>query len=148
MYVNFFAVVLAALVGFGVGAVWYSPWLFAKRWQELVGMDAWNVKKDGAGVDPLQAMKAHGFTPTQAMAVEFVSLLVMSFVLANLALALNTHGAFSALRLGFWIWLGFQGTLLLSGVLFERRPFELFYINAGERFAAILLMSLVVGLWH
>ena len=36
-YINFLAVIVAALAAFGLGAVWYSPLLFAKQWVAFNG---------------------------------------------------------------------------------------------------------------
>ncbi len=137
MYVNFFVVIVAAIAGFGVGALWYSPWLFSEQWQRLIGGNPFNAEGTTGR-----------FSLRRAMVLEFVALLITSFVLANLELALGVHGPLAALRLGVWVWIGFQATLLFSGVLFERRPLELFYINAGERLAALLLMSAIIGTWQ
>jgi hypothetical protein len=136
MFINFFAVLVAALAGFGVGALWYSPHGFGKRWTELTGT--------GSGKEMF-----HGrFSPMQAMAIEFALSLIAAYVLAIFSDALSIRGPLMALRLAFWVWLGFVATTLFSGVLFENRPMKLFYINAGYRFLAILVMALIVGIWH
>ncbi len=39
LQINYWAVVVAAVVAFVVGAVWYSPLLFGKTYMELRGMN-------------------------------------------------------------------------------------------------------------
>ena len=41
--VNWLAIILAAIVMFGLGALWYSPWLFVKQWARAAG-----VNRDGS----------------------------------------------------------------------------------------------------
>ena len=36
--VNWLAIIAAAIVMFGLGAVWYSPWLFVKQWAKAAGV--------------------------------------------------------------------------------------------------------------
>ncbi|MGH7141532.1 MAG: DUF1761 domain-containing protein [Minisyncoccia bacterium] len=134
MYVNILSVIVAAIVGLGIGAAWYSTELFGAQWVDILGT-SWH---DSRGA----------FAQRKAIAMEFVSMLVMAFVLFNFAAALNVHGPLAAIRLAVFVWLGFQATVLFSSVLFERRPMRLFYITVGERLVATLAMALIVGLWH
>jgi len=43
--VNYLAVVVTAIFMFGLGAVWYSPALFGRKWQKLVGKTDDDLKK-------------------------------------------------------------------------------------------------------
>ena len=36
---NWLAVIVAALVYFALGALWYSPMLFSRAWQRSIGWD-------------------------------------------------------------------------------------------------------------
>ena len=38
MEINFITVIGATIVAMGVGALWYSPMLFAKKWMEVIGV--------------------------------------------------------------------------------------------------------------
>lgn len=131
--INYWVVLVAAVIAFGVGGVWYSPVMFQKRWMHLLG-DTGQQKG--------------GLSPTQAMGIEFGAILLASYVLAQLVVLINVVTLSAALQLGFWLWLGFQAPMLLAGVLFERRPFQLFLINAGQRLVAILVMVAILGSWH
>lgn len=35
--INYLAVIVAAVVGFGIGALWYAPAVLGKRWMQLTG---------------------------------------------------------------------------------------------------------------
>lgn len=134
--VNYLAVFLAAVANMVVGIIWYGP-LFGKQWRELMGLSKDDMKK----------MK---MTPMQAMAGGFVTSLIMSFVLAHDAFVWGgffgtSVGQFVfALQLGFWIWLGYVATTQAGSVLWEGKPWKLFFINAGNTLVALIAMALVI----
>lgn len=135
MFVDILAVIIATLAGFLVGWLWYSPYLFARQWNELVN-----------GGKPENAPPGR-FTPAAALGIELALTFVTAYTLAIVSSALRIQGPFGATRLAAWVWLGFIATALFSSVLFERKPLKLFYITAGHRLAVILVMSLIIALW-
>jgi hypothetical protein len=134
MFINPLSVLIAALIGLAITIYWYSHYLYGARWKEIMG-DGWQE-----GVTK--------YTPRQALLIEGLLTLATAYVLSNLSTALSIHGPLMAVRLGFWVWLGFQVTTLFSSVIFENRPMKLFYIVAGQRLVTTLAMALVVGIWH
>src|SRR5256886_10274571 len=68
--VNILAVLVAALATFVLGAVWYSPVLFAKQWMQAHGYTP----------EQLEAMKRRGVA--RAYAVSALCYLVMAYALA------------------------------------------------------------------
>src|SRR2546429_1680867 len=71
--VNILAVIVAAVATFVLGAVWYSPVLFAKQWMQAHGYTP----------EQLEAMKRRGVA--RAYAVSALCYLVMAYALALLA---------------------------------------------------------------
>ncbi len=133
MVVNYFAIVVAAVVATAVGSAWYSPLLFGRPWMRLRGIDPGSM----------QGVRC----PAMPIALEFVCTLVTAYVLSLFTLLLG--GTISiVLVLALVIWVGFYVTQLLGEVLWEKKPFGLFLINAGLRLVNITLMALVVGLWR
>jgi hypothetical protein len=132
MILNYFAVIVAAIVALVVGSAWYAPFMFGKQWLRL------------RGEDPRQDMR----TPFSNMALEFVCVLVTAYVLSIFTVVFGAHTAYAAILLGVIIWVGFYVTMLLSEVVWEGKPFALFLINAGLRLVNIVLMALIVGLWQ
>lgn len=47
--------------------------------------------------------------------------------------------------IGFLMWLGFVFTMLFSFALWEKRPMELFYMNAGCMLLTLVLMGAAIG---
>lgn len=117
--VNWISIIAMAVVSMMVGYIWYGP-LFGKIWMKLSG------KKEMG--DKSQMPKTYAIT--------FVASIVTAYVLSVFGASLNT---------AFWIWLGFQATLLLNTVLFEGKSWNLFYLNAGHQLVSLLAMSWVLS---
>ncbi len=136
-HLNYLAVIVAALIPMIVGALWYSPALFAKRWLALMGKTDEEVRRGGAG---------------KAYALSFVASLVMSFVLAHFIhytfAYTQASGGLGGFKIAFWAWLGFVITTGSSSVLFEGRRSGLYFLSMGYYLVSMLLMGLVLGAWR
>ena len=134
--INYLAVFLAGVANVIVGVIWYGP-LFGKQWRNLMGLTK----------ESLQNMK---MKPLQAMAGGFVTALIMAYVLAHAAFVWGDFFGSSvgqplfALQLGFWIWLGYVATTQAGGVLWEGKPWKLFFINAGNTLVSLVAMAFVI----
>jgi hypothetical protein len=107
LQINYWAVLVAAVVAFVVGALWYSPLLFGKSYMKLRGLSP------GADVK----------MPVGTIVTEFVRNLVVAYVLARFVVLLGVADWKGAVQLGLWVWLGFHATLnLLGAVLHENMP--------------------------
>ena len=69
---NYLAILVAAVAGMIVGALWYSPLLFGNVWMKLMGL----------GRKQLQAAKKKGMGKSYFLS--FVALLVMAYVISRL----------------------------------------------------------------
>lgn len=133
--VNYLAVVVAALVAYAVGAIWYSPIGFGKQWMKMMGFD----KED---------MRKMPLTMQQAIVLGFLFTLLLSYIFAHFVVLMNVKDVAGALTLGFWLWLGFGFTTLAHGWLYEGKSLKLFLFNAAHLLVAFLAMSLVFGWWQ
>ena len=128
--VNWLAVIAAAIVMFGLGAVWYSPMLFARQWAKAAGVSMEAVPRQGVAL---------------VMGGAFVLTLLMAANLAVFTAPLPlwpTVGAAVAAGLG---WASFSVWILS---LFEQRPFAYVLINGGYLTIGFALMGLILGLWR
>src|SRR2546422_9438699 len=91
--INILAVLVAAVLTFVLGAVWYSPVLFAKQW----------MAAQGYSPEKLEEMKRRGVT--RAYAVSVLCYLVTAYVMALLASYTNSTTLAQGLWLGFLSWL-------------------------------------------
>ena len=130
--INYLAVLVATIINFFVGALWYGP-LFGKQWMALMGFTP-------------ESMKSMKLTPMQAMALGFVTTLVMAFVLAHFAAVWGAEGVLGALQLAFWVWLGFIVTTLAGSVLWEGKSVKLYAFNIVYQFVSVFVTTLVLVL--
>ncbi|MDZ4341375.1 MAG: DUF1761 domain-containing protein [Candidatus Binatia bacterium] len=130
--INLVGVLLAGIIGMGVGALWYGP-LFGKQWIKLMGFSKESMEK----------AKEKGMIKSYALS--FVGQLVTAYALAALvAFSAQYFGGFSY-SLVFWVWLGFTVPLLLNNVLWEGKPWMLFALNAGHSLVQLMAMGVVIN---
>jgi hypothetical protein len=128
---NYVAVAAAAALSFAVGALWYSPILFARAWTRESGVDEARLR---------QASMAKVF------GLSFLCSLVMAL---NLAAFLGDQatvgfGLFAGAATG----IGWVAMALGVTYLFERRSFKLWLINSGYQVLTLTLMGGLLGAWR
>ena len=131
--INLLAVLVAAIVGHVLGAVWFSPKVFGKAWME------------GSGNHP-KPEDAHP-KMGKLLAISFVGTLVMSYILAHFVDYVGATDAAGALSLAFWTWLGFFATSTLGSVLWDCKKSSWWWVMNGYYFVQLAIMSLILTLW-
>jgi hypothetical protein len=138
--VNYLAVFACGIFAMVIGFVWYGP-LFGKAWSQLMG---W-----GEMTPELMAEKQKQARP--AYAITFVLSLVTAFVLAHelifASAFTNTTGVAAGISAGFWNWLGFIVPVTVGTVLWDGKPWKLWFINAGYWLVLLLGMGVILALW-
>ena len=135
--VNLWAILVAAIVAFAIGALWYSPILFGKEWMSLTG----KTQKDVA------AAKAKGGMWKLYVAQLILAIItfgVLGFIVAAASGATASDGAF----MGFLAWLGFDATVILGGFLWEKKPLKLVVIQAACSLLTLVVGGAIIGAWH
>lgn len=83
--------------------------------------------------------------------IQFVGSLFMVFVLAHaLVFAkayLHEDGVSAGLQTGFWNWIGFVAPVTLTGVLWEGKPWKLWFLYNGYNLTFLLLSGVILSLW-
>ncbi len=134
--INYFSVVLAAILGGMVlGFVWYGP-LFGKAWMKLMDIDQ---KK-------MEEMKKKGMGKTYA--ISMVGSLVMSYVLAHFVSYAQAATVLQGLQVGFWAWLGFVATTMMASVLYGKKSWKLYQLDASYQLVSLLIMGVVLSVWR
>lgn len=128
MMVNYLAVVIAALAAFGLGLIWHTVLL--KPWLKALGKPSAEVERKGY---------------TVPFIITFVSLLVMSWVLAGIMAHMGQVHVRGGLITGALVWLGFVLTTLGTNDAFEGVKPTLTLIDTAFWLCALLIIGAVIG---
>lgn len=131
---NYLAILIAAIAGTVIGALWYGP-VFGKLWIRLSGF----TKKD------MEKAKKQGMGKSYTLA--FLGTLIMAGVLECLLAEVGATTPLRGATWGFYAWLGFIVTTLLNSVLWEGRPWKIYWLNIGHYLVVLLAMGLILGAW-
>src|SRR5258705_2881930 len=117
--INILAVLVAAVLTFVLGAVWYPAVLFAKQWMAAQGYTQ----------ERLEEMKRKGVT--RAYAVSVLCYLVTAYVMALLVSYTNSTTLAQGLWLGLLSWLGVAPPVGLPANMFSGKPLPASGLRAG-----------------
>lgn len=134
--INYPAVLVAGLIAFLVGAVWYTA-LFGKLWIKLHGYSEAKVKDMQAAMSP-----PHFFGGM------ILSYLVLSFVMALLLANFTGPSALTGAVLGFLLWLGPAAAIAMTGHIASDKPFALYLLDVSCQLVYLILMGAVLGAWR
>ena len=134
--INYPAVVVAAILYWALGALWYSPLLFASRFIALKGWTPEDIAR----------IQAEG--TAKLIAVALLGSLIAAYVLAHFVNYVRARGVADGLKTGLWVCLGFIFTSNLETVIFEQRPLGLYLINNGYHLVGFLLMGALLATWR
>jgi hypothetical protein len=132
LYINHLAVFVCALLSLAIGALWYSPLLFFKAWQQETGLSDEQV----ARANPL---KTYSLTLFLAWIISY-----------NLAFFLGdskTNWKWG-LTAGLLAGVGWAVTMFVIISLFEQRSFKYLLINCGYITFYFALIGFVLGIWR
>ncbi|HSK94830.1 MAG TPA: DUF1761 domain-containing protein [Candidatus Angelobacter sp.] len=123
--INVVGAIAGAVGAMAIGSLWYSPWLFGGRWQQLIG------KSDEDLGNPMAAMAIAGL----AFVVMGAG---MSWIIPNDAsIPIGMMWGF----IGFW---GFALPAIVVNSVFERRAWSLVAIYLGYLLVSMLVMAAVI----
>lgn len=134
--VNLLAVLVAGIANMVVGSLWYSPAFFGKTWMALSG-----IKKE-----QMTEAKKKGMAKYYAAA--FLVGLVMIYILGGFLAIFQVANVMDALQITFWLWLGFIATVSISSVLWEGKPWTLYFINIGHYLVSLGIASVILTVWQ
>lgn len=130
IHFDYWAVLVSALILWFLGAIWYSPVLFAKPWMALVG-----VKSD------------KGQSMVGGMIASLIGDVLMSFVLDHIVLWSGADTFALGALIGLIAWLGFFAAPNYPQSLYEGRPFKLFAINNGYMLVGLVIVGGLLAVW-
>ena len=132
--INIWAVLVSTIAFWALGAVWYSPLLFSKRWQKEVGFKEEDVTKANLG-------KVFG-----------LSFLLMLFMVWALNFVINSHKPEDVnlgMGLHYGAFMGFFFSMLTMGInyLYQRRSLALWLIDGVYVTLGLSIAGMILGAW-
>lgn len=133
--INWWAIIVAAAVNMVVGAIWYSPALFAKQWAKLVGR---KMEEMGDG--------AKGYVITA------VGALVQAYILAHFVVYVAYfYPNYTKLSVGLltalWAWIAFVAIPQGVNTVFAGTRKKLWAINTGYFLVVLLINGAILATW-
>ncbi len=130
-FINWLSVIVATLIYFFLGALWYSPVMFAKKWMELRNISEGDID----GPNP----------------VIFVYSFILQFIaVASLALFITAMGINSALNgaiIGFGAGAGILFALAGTTGIFTELKMQLHFLDSGYHVVGLTIAGIILGWW-
>jgi Protein of unknown function (DUF1761) len=127
---NWLAILVATVVGFLIGGVWYGP-LFGQAWLRAIG----KKQEDLGGATAPMVLSAFTSAAT-------------AIVLAGILNIMGDVGLIDGLVLGLLVGVGFIAAGMASDYAFCGWPRALFFIQAGYRVTYSVAMGLILAAWR
>jgi len=131
--IYYLAVLVAAVLSFLLGWLWYSPMLFGKAWMTEMGMTKESMdkaQKEGIG---------------KMMAMGFLIAFLTAFYLAHYIAP--GGDMMHAIKWGLFAWIGLVVTTNASDYIWGKRSMKLFIINMTHHAVVIVMVCILFTLW-
>ncbi len=130
------SIVVATVVAFIAGWLYYSPWLFGKTYSKETGFTEGDMKGG----------------PKYGTAKSFGAVLVGEFLMAIVAASL-IHSLFitsfsQVFIIALSVWVAFVLATKLNDVLFCKKSWKLLAITAGQDLLTIVVIFIIVSLFN
>jgi hypothetical protein len=129
---NYWAVLMAAVAAWMLGALWYS--LLAKPWMAAAGVANASMQQNIGS--------PRAFLP---FVIAFLAALVMAWVLAGIMGHLGQLTIKNGVISGAFCWLGFTIPAMTANYTFGQRRPLLLLIDGGYWLAALVVMGAIIG---
>jgi hypothetical protein len=132
---NWLAVIVGAVIYFALGALWYSPMLFARPWQRSIG---WDPERTPPEMSPMTYV------------VPFLAYLVMAAAVGMIAAAAGSDTLADGIVLGLVLGIGLSLMHTLVDATFDPnkpQPWTWFAINGSYHALGLLIVAVIVSAW-
>ena len=136
---NYWPILIAAIVAFVFGAVWYGT--LSRQWMAARGVSAADLAKAKAEMSAAPVLYL----------TTFVALLIMAWMLAGVLHHLSRGGMVISVRSGmisgFFLWFGFVMTTMTVNHAFQGIKRSLTLIDGGHWLGVLLIQGAILGWW-
>lgn len=131
--VSYLSVIIAAIVSFAFGAVWYMS--LGKQWMAAISKTEADLAPGGKQ-DPVPYVLA------------LLMQLVMAYFLGGLIVHLGAATLQGGIITGFFCWLAFVLTTQMVNHRFSRQPWSLTVIDCAHWLGVMLIQGAILGFWN
>lgn len=127
---NIWAVLVVWLVYMIIGAWWYSPGGFAKKWTAYTGIDIMKL-------------------PNTTKIIQFVavSALVQSFTLGIILNSLHVTSVVNSVVATIIIWFGLVAATTVGVTLYGKRGWKFLWLNASYFLVVMVIAAVIFSVW-
>ena len=126
--IDWVGIIVATVAAMVIGGLWYGP-LFAKQWMGYIGKTEQELRAQG------------GLGYLFAVLGAFIQAIVMTYVVQWA----GAEGFGEGALVGIVMWGGFLVSTLVTGSVFEGRPWGLIMLNSGNSLLTFLVVGGIVG---
>jgi hypothetical protein len=130
-HLNYLAIIVATLVGFALGGLWYSPAMFARPWVAAIGKT-----REELG------------SPARAMGIAIITSFITALALALMLTKVTPVTWMSGLKVGLLAGVGIYTVTAWSDSKFTGANPTVVWIGVGYRTVMMVLMSLILAAWQ
>jgi hypothetical protein len=130
---NYWAVIVVWILYMAVGAYWYSPAGFAKKWSKHTGVDI---------------MKLPTKTANTILLSVALSCLIQVFTLAVILEAAGVSTALDGLVIGLLLWLGLTTATTVGTTLYAKRSWRFLWLNSAYFLVVMVIGSVILAIWR
>ncbi len=131
---NWWAVIVSALIYFLLGWLWFSPVVFAKPWMAMRNFSAESMEQGRKRMPALMGGAA-------AVA------LILAIAMGVLVHKLNITAPWGAIKLGATVGIGLFAAPTFTGYSFQGQPLKLWAIESGYPVLGMIIVAVVQALW-
>lgn len=143
--INYWGVLVAAVVYYILGAIWYSPYLFGDCSNKKEGCCPTSEPKNKEECCAVgESKKSECGCKIAAYIGQFIISLVIAYVLALFIEISQAEQVVEGITVAFWAWLGFIATTHFSPVLWGRKSFKNYLVHAGFLLLGFIVMGAVI----
>ena len=127
--INYFAVIVAAMVAVVIGLIWYNPAVFGKKWASLLGRDTMDLGN-----------------PKVGYALTVLGAVVMSAALAEVLKFAGATTVPGGWKIAGLVWLGFAASTGLVNAVVVGKKSELYLLEQAHHLVTLLVAAMVLVL--
>lgn len=129
--INWWAVIVAVVVGYAIGAIWYAPALLGNAWMAALGKT-----KDQLAL------------PMKAMVTQFLLTIVIAVVLAAVIVRFGAVSWIEGGAIALVLSVGLVAASPASDWMFCGFNWKLYWIQTGYKVVYMTVMGAILGAWR